>query len=71
MAFRVAPPGYPYNTIYGQFVNYGPMQRWAAEDTAEHAYTLSKWRAAILKSRIQQAELSQVAAVAMLLLHAL
>jgi hypothetical protein len=52
-------PGNPYNTIYGQFVNYGPMKRWAAEDTAEHAYNLSKWRAAILKAKIQQAELSQ------------
>jgi hypothetical protein len=30
-----------------------------AEDTAEHAYSLSKWRAAILRAKIQQAELSQ------------
>jgi len=57
--YQAVVPGNPYNTIYGQFVNYGPMKRWAAEDSAEHAYNLSKWRAAILKAKIQQAELSQ------------
>ncbi len=44
-----------YIAIYvGNFVTYGPMKRWAAEDTAEHAYNLSKWRAAILKVYICQ-----------------
>jgi hypothetical protein len=56
----VAYPSYtanPYDTIYGRFANYGPMQRWAAEDSAEHAYTLSKWRENILRARIEQAKL--------------
>ena len=35
------------------------MKRWAAEDTAEHAYTLSKWREALLSAKIEQAKLSQ------------
>ena len=27
--YPVVVPGNPYSTIYGQFVNYGPMKRWA------------------------------------------
>lgn len=49
----------PYNTIYGQFVNYPHIRHWAAEDSAAHAYTLSKWRANILKEKIEQAKLQQ------------
>ena len=38
MPYAGVARGNPYNTIYGQFVNYGPMQRWAAgEEESEWA----------------------------------
>ncbi len=36
--YQAAVPGNPYNTIYGNFVNYGPMKRWAAEVCMRSVY---------------------------------
>jgi hypothetical protein len=47
----------PYSTIYGAFQNYGPMQRWAEEDSAEHALNLNRWRMRILEAKLEQAKL--------------